>query len=290
MTVPEPIPVEVDDPDWGRLRFDVRVEGPPDGELVLLLHGFPQTSWSWRHQFPALLEAGYRVAAPDQRGYSPGARPEPVEAYARRYLVDDVIALAAALGHEQFHLVGHDWGGSIAWQVGGRRGDHLHSLTVLSTPHPRALADAYSGTVESDQKERSSYVAIFRTEGTEDGMLGNDAAGLRLVLQGSGLSEEESQPYLDALGTREALRAALNWYRAASLSDVDGLGPVTVPTLYLWSTNDVALGREAAEATADHVDGPYTFEVLEGVDHWIAEHATEATNRALLAHLARAQA
>jgi pimeloyl-ACP methyl ester carboxylesterase len=118
--------------------------------------------------------------------------------------------------------------------------------------------------------------------------LANDAAGFRLILQGSGLTAEESAPYLDALGNREALRAALNWYRAASLSDVDGLGPITMPTLYIWSTNDVALGPEPARATGDYVQGPYTFVELEGVDHWIGEHAPDATNEALVAHLASA--
>jgi pimeloyl-ACP methyl ester carboxylesterase len=129
---------------------------------------------------------------------------------------------------------------------------------------------------------------MFREEGTENGMLANEAAGLRLVLQASGLSEEESKPYLDAVGNVATLRAALNWYRAASLADVDHMSAITVPTLYMWSTNDPALGREAAEATANHVDGPFTFVELDGVDHWIAEHAVEATNEALLANFARA--
>ena len=286
MTVGEPIPVSVEDAEWGRLVFDVRVEGPEDGELVVLLHGFPQTSWSWHHQIPVLAAAGYRVAAPDQRGYSAGARPEAVEAYRRDALVADVVNVASALGHDRFHLVGHDWGGAVAWQVAGRRGDRLLTVASLATPHPQALADAYAGALGGDQASRSGYVDLFRADGSEHGMLANDAAGLRLILQGSGLSEHESRPYLDALGTPEALGAALNWYRAASLADVDGLGEITVPTLYVWSTNDLALGPEAAHATEDHVAGPYSFEVLHGVDHWIPEHAPDVTAEALLANLA----
>jgi pimeloyl-ACP methyl ester carboxylesterase len=278
----------VADPTWGELDFDVRLAGPADGELAILLHGFPQTSLSWRAVIPALADAGYRVLAPDQRGYSPGARPEPTDAYAMGSLVGDVLALADLLGEERFHLVGHDWGGSVAWQVAGRHGDRVRSLSVLSTPHPQALADAYAGKLGGDQSDRSGYVQMFREEGSENGMLANEAAGLRLVLQASGLTETESQPYLDALGTVPALRAALNWYRAASLAEVDGLGPIRVPTLYVWSTNDLALGREAAEATAHHVEGPYTFEELEGVDHWIAEHAPGEMRSALLANFARA--
>lgn len=280
--------VSVEDPTWGDLVFDVRVAGPEGGELVLLLHGFPQTSWSWRHQIGPLTEAGYRVAAPDQRGYSPRARPGPTEAYSRDALVGDVLRLADALGHERFHLVGHDWGGAIAWQVAGREGKRLLSVASLSTPHPQAMADAYAGRLGGDQASRSSYVDMFRVEGVEEGILANDAAGLRLILQGSGLNQEESAPYLEALGSTDALRAALNWYRAASLSDVEGLGPIVMPTLYVWSTSDVALGPEPAHATGDHVSGPYTFVVLEGVDHWVGEHAPDETNRALLDHLAGA--
>ena len=107
------------------------------------------------------------------------------------------------------------------------------------------MADAYAGKLGGDQASRSMYVDMFRAEGSEDGMLANEAAGLRLILQGGGLDEAESQAYLEALGTTEALRSALNWYRAMSLADVDGLGPITVPTLYIWGTNDVALGPEA---------------------------------------------
>jgi pimeloyl-ACP methyl ester carboxylesterase len=284
VTVPDPSTVTIEDATWGALDFDVRLAGPTDGELVLLLHGFPQTSWSWHHQIEPLAAAGYRVAAPDQRGYSPGARPEPVEAYGRDALVGDVLGLATALGRDRFHLVGHDWGGAVAWQLAGRRGEHLLSLASLTTPHPRALADAYAGKLGGDQASRSGYVEMFRAEGSELGMLANDAAGLRLVLQGSGLTEAESRPYLAALGHPDALRAALNWYRAASLADVDGLGPVTVRTLYLWGRNDVALGPEAAEATADHVEGPYRFEAFDS-DHWLPEHAAERTTAALLDHL-----
>jgi pimeloyl-ACP methyl ester carboxylesterase len=105
--------------------FDASVAGPEDGEVVLLLHGFPQTSWSWRHQLQALGDAGYRAVAPDQRGYSPGARPEEVERYAIPALVGDVIAIADELGAHRFHLVGHDWGAAVAWQVAGRHPDRL---------------------------------------------------------------------------------------------------------------------------------------------------------------------
>ncbi|MCX7620159.1 MAG: alpha/beta hydrolase [Acidimicrobiales bacterium] len=284
----ETFEITVDDRCYGRLVFDGLEAGPPAGELVLLLHGFPQTAWCWRNQLPVLAAAGYHAIAPNQRGYAPGARPIDVAAYSSAALTQDVLAIADTFGAHRFHLVGHDWGGAIAWQVAGRFGHRLRSLTVLSTPHPKAFGMALGVVGDSgptDQVQRSSYIEIFRAEGSELGMLANEAAGLRLVLEGTGLSHEQAAPYLDALGTPEALRAALNWYRAADLSLVEGLGPIKTPTLYVWSTEDPALGPDAARATANCVEGPYRFEVLKGVSHWIAEQAPEELNRLLLDHL-----
>ncbi len=242
--------VTLDTERWGALTFDVLVDGPADGEPVILLHGFPQTARSWRHQIEALAAAGYRVIAPDQRGYSADARPSDVAAYATLELVGDVLALADALSVDSFHLVGHDWGAAVAWQVAGRHADRVRSLTILSVPHPRAFGAALGPEASGEQAQRSGYIAMFQAEGAEHGMLANDAVGLRLIYLGSGLTEEEAEPYREALGTPEALGAALNWYRAADLTYVTDLGPITSPTLYVWSTEDPALGREAAEATA----------------------------------------
>jgi pimeloyl-ACP methyl ester carboxylesterase len=264
-------------------EFDALSAGPADGEPVLLLHGFPETSHSWRHQIPVLADAGYRVLAPDQRGYSPRARPAEVDAYRGEHLVSDVLGFAGAMGGGPVHLVGHDWGAAIAWQVAGRHPDALRTLTILSVPHPAAFGSALRGG--GDQKDRSSYVQMFRTEGTEDILVADGAQGLRFIYLGSGLSEADAEVYLEALGTADALGAALNWYRAASLTDVEGLGEITTPTLYVWSTEDVALGREAAEATEACVLGPYRFVVLDGVSHWISEHAPDQLNVLLLEHL-----
>ena len=269
----------------GPHSFDALADGPEDAELVLLLHGFPQTSASWRDQITALAAAGYRAVAPDQRGYSPRARPTELAAYAMPELVGDVIGFADALGAEQFHLVGHDWGGAVAWQVAGHHPDRLHTLAVVSTPHPEAMRRAYSGDLGGDQAERSGYMTFFRQVDAQDRMLENDAAVFRLLFAGSGMPEGREGPYLEALGTPQALGAALNWYRAASVADAEGLGPITTPTLYVWSTEDVALGTEAAEATAHYVEGPYHFAVIEGVSHWIAEQAPDRLNQLLLDHI-----
>ena len=275
----------------GEMTFSARAAGPVDGRLVLFLHGFPQTSWSWRNQVAALGDAGYRAVAFDQRGYSEGARPEGTDHYKLDHLVADVIAVADGLGGHRFDLVGHDWGGAVAWQTAGRYPDRLRSLTVASTPHPAAFTGALSAGGgrggEGDQAQRSSYMELFRQpEVPEQMFLGDHAAGLRGLYAATGLPENDVEEYVRVLTQPYCMTGALNWYRAASIGDVDHMGPITTPTLYVWSDNDVALGRDAAEATAQHVEGPYRFEVLEGVSHWIAEEAPERFNALLLEHLA----
>lgn len=271
----------------GELTFDAAVAGSPDDPVVILLHGFPQTGWCWRHQIADLAAGGYRVIAPDQRGYSPGARPRSVGAYTNEHLVADALAFIDWAGVERAHLVGHDWGATVAWQVAGRHGDRLHSVTPISVPHPRAYTASLHDP-DSDQGERSWYFAWFAEPGAEEQFLADGAARLRSVYTATGLSDRDADAYVARLGTPEALGAALNWYRASGIDLLDGLGPVTVPTMHIWSTADLALGPEAANATGDHVDGPYRFEVLEGVGHWIPELAPAACSALLLDHLAEA--
>jgi len=277
------MPIELSEVTTGARTFVVRTAGPADGEPVLLLHGFPQTGHSWRHQLEALGDAGYRAIAPDQRGYSPGARPDAVEEYSILKLVDDVLAIADALGIDSFHLVGHDWGAGVAWQVAGRHQSRVRTLTILSVPHPKAFGRAIQGDGGSDQAERSSYMQTFRQEGSEDLFVKDGAAGLRMLYQASGLTDVE--PYVEVLQDRAAMRAALHWYRAAGIDSAQDLGEITMPTLFIWSTNDPALGPDAARWTEDHVAGPYRFEILEGVSHWIAEEAPARTSELLLEHL-----
>jgi pimeloyl-ACP methyl ester carboxylesterase len=268
-----------------QLVFRARTAGSPEAPPVLLLHGFPQTSRCWAHQLEALADAGRYAVAFDQRGYSPGARPTEVEAYEPAALVSDVLAVAEALGFERFDLVGHDLGGAVAWMVAGQAPEQVTTLTVASTPHPAAFRASYQ-RADSDQSERSGYMRSFRQaeRGTiEAGMLADDAHRLRQLY--AGLEPAAVEEYLTVLRQPGALPAALDWYRAMS-ARVSAATPATsVPTLYVWSDADPSLGREAAEATAECVTGPYRFEVLAGVGHWIPELAAETFTPMLIDHL-----
>ena len=264
-----------------RADFDILAAGPEDGEVVLLLHGFPQSAAMWRPQLDALAEAGYRAVAFDQRGYAPRARPEAVEEYRIDRLVGDALAVA---GEDPFHVVGHDFGAMVAWHLSGKHPDRVRSLTAISVPHPLAFATALASPT-GDQRQRSSYITFFRKDDLAESFLLE--GGLTAMLMASGYPGDISER-VDALSEPGALTAVLNWYRAVGLDLVRGVGSITVPTLYVWSTEDVALGREGAEATARHVEGPYRFEILEGVSHWIPEQVPDVLTRLLLEHL-RAQ-
>jgi len=263
--------------------FEARVAGPRNGAPVLLLHGFPESSLEWEAQLVALGAAGYRAVAPDLRGYSPGARPLDVEAYRLDALTSDVYAIADRLGFASFHVVGHDWGAAIAWNVATVEPERIRSLTAVSVPHPVAYALALAS--DPDQQQKSQYISFFRQVGVaEQVLLANDADVLRGIY-GSGPSAVHADEYVRLLSEPGALTASLNYYRALGVSGASG-ARVVVPTLYVWSTGDTALGRYGAELTVDYVDGPYRFEVLQGVSHWVPEEAAADMTRLLLEHLA----
>jgi pimeloyl-ACP methyl ester carboxylesterase len=267
----------------GDLVFDTVVFGEPDGEVVLLLHGFPQSSWCWRHVWPSLVEAGYLVVAPDQRGYSPGARPEGAPAYAMSELVADALGVLDAVGAERAHVVGHDWGAAVAWQLGARHPDRVRTLTPVCVPHPVPFTQALM--TDPDQQARSRYMLDFQQVGTaEESLLADDGRYFRSFFTGAE-DVADVERYLAEMREPGRLTACLNWYRAASRASVDGLPPVTVPTLYVWPDGDLALGRTAAEATAAHVDGPYRFVELAGVTHWVPEQVPEQLAALLLEHV-----
>ena len=269
-----------------RGTFRARGAGPADGDLVLFLHGFPQSAASWNHQITAVGATGRRAIAFDQRGYSRGARPDEPDAYRMSELIDDVLAVADALGTSTFDLVGHDFGGSVAWSVAGHHPHRVRTVTIASTPHPVAFASTYKSSGDGDQHQRSGYMRTFRESvrgELEDSWLADDAAVLRLMF--TGLPDEAVAEHLAVLREPGALVAAVDWYRVMSGRASAATPPSTVPTLYVWSDDDPALGPAAAHATGGFVTGPYRFVVLEGVGHWIPELAADRFTPLLLDHL-----
>jgi pimeloyl-ACP methyl ester carboxylesterase len=258
--------------------FDALATGPEEGRPVLLLHGFPECAEQWGHQLAALGRAGYRSVAFDQRGYSPGVRPLEVDAYGPEELIGDVLAVAEALGWPRFDLVGHDWGSAVAWMTAMAHPERLRTLTTVSTPHGAALSRAVRE--DPDQQRRSAYFALFRTPEAERELL--DGGGLRPFYDG--LPAERTQRYVERFSEPGALTAALNWYRA--MRPPAKRGPITTPTLYVWSTADAFIGETAARGVERHVAGPYRFEVLDGISHWITEEAPERLSALMLEHLA----
>ena len=270
----------------GELSFDALEAGREAGELVLLLHGFPQPASVWRPQLAALARHGFHAVAPDQRGYSPGARPGSARDYRLSELVRDTLGMADRLGARRLHLVGHDWGGMVGWAVAAAAPHRLRSLTVVSTPHPRALA---TSLLRSTQLLRSGYIGFFNLPAVPELLLGaGGGTVLRLALARSGLPGRVAREYVDELRARGALGPALNWYRALPFSLIQPVGRIEVPTTYVWSDGDVALGGTAARASGSQVRAPYRFEVMPGVSHWIPETAPDDLTRLILEQVSSA--
>jgi pimeloyl-ACP methyl ester carboxylesterase len=260
--------------------FDALASGPEDGREVLLLHGFPESAVEWEHQLATLGGGGCRAIAFDQRGYSPGVRPEHVTDYRIDELVADVAAVADELDWQRFDLVGHDWGAMVAWATAAALPERVRTLTAVSVPHPAAFEHARA--TDEDQHERSRHIAMFRQAGAaEKALLADDGKALRRIYEWR-VPEEHVEHYVDRFSQPGALTAALNWYRAMDLGQC---GPVSVPTLMVWSTEDAAIGSAGVLATENHVTGPYRLEIVEEVSHWIPEEAPDALNRALIEHL-----
>ncbi|WP_170979573.1 alpha/beta fold hydrolase [Roseomonas sp. HF4] len=268
------------------LVFDVSVAGAPEAPLVLLLHGFAVSRHLYDAQLPALAAAGFLAAAPNQRGYSAGARPDPAHFanYDIELLIGDALALVSAMGHgnRRIHLVGHDWGGSLAWDIAFRFPERLASLTMLSRPHPAAFAQALAE--DPEQPQRSRHHKAFQDLGAADMLLANDAAWIRVRHAANGVPPLATEKHLAVLGTRPAMEAALAWYRARG-KVYRQIGAVEVPTLFIWGDADDTVGRMAAEGTAAFVNAPYRFEVLPGVGHYAPDQMPERVSSSMIQHI-----
>jgi pimeloyl-ACP methyl ester carboxylesterase len=266
-----------------RLRVDgveLHTIDEGQGDPVLLLHGFPDSSRLWRHQIPALVAAGYRVLAPDQRGFGDSDKPPAVEQYQIQCLLGDVAGLLDQAGVDRAHVVGHDWGAFIAWGLASFMPARVDRLVALSVSHPAT----YFGPLE--QYERSWYMLLFQFEGVaEQALQRDDWRLLRAWLAGA----KDLDVYLEQLARPGALTAGLNWYRAnATPAVLFGLGeptpwpPVYAPTLGVWSSGDAYCGEHGFLGEQPHVAGPYHYERIEDASHWIPLDQPERLNRLLL--------
>jgi len=272
------------------LTFDVHELGPPDGDPVLLLHGFPQRGDSWQAVATRLAERGYRTLAPDQRGYSPGARPAGRAAYRLGEMVGDALAVVDRLAGSaaRVHVVGHDWGAAVAWRLAARHGDRLRTLTAVSVPPPAAYLRSLMTT---RQGLASWYVYALQLPWLPERLLAANGGpySRRFVaaLRRAGQSKDAAQRDAAGLADPAALTAAINWYRgmfAGSPGEPDP--PVRTPTLFVWSDGDSALTRQSTELVHRHVAGPFRYAELRGVSHWIPDEAPDQLAELLLEHIA----
>ncbi|MDA9121417.1 alpha/beta hydrolase [Flavobacteriales bacterium] len=270
------------------LTFKVRVEGNPTDEPVILLHGWPETSHMWIGLMEQLSAEGYYCIAPDQRGFSPQARPEKVKDYAIEFLAEDVIGIADAFGIKNFQLVGHDWGSAIGWAVVAFHPDRVKSWTAMSVPHLKAFSDAIR--FDKKQKKMSQYMAFFQWRGIPEWfLLKKDRLNLRKTWKKS--SPEELQEYLDVIGNKPALKSTLGYYRAnykllKKGQKMDNYLEVKTPTLMIWGKKDIAIGRTSVEGTAQYMKGDYQYVELDA-GHWLIQEAFDACYNPIKEHLAK---
>jgi pimeloyl-ACP methyl ester carboxylesterase len=259
----------------GDLTFDVIDRGPADGPPMVLLHGFPQFNSSWEPVMDRLVAQGYRCLAPNQRGYSPRARPPRRRDYRFRNLAGDVLALMDAIGDGPVHLVGHDLGAAVGWQLAVTAPERVATLTALSVPHPAGFKKAMR---TSRQGLSSWYIYAFQFPGLPEmwlsrgGGRGQARAMQRLGGQTRELAERDGRMMAQA----SAFTGALNWYRAMALTPPrDSPGLVSVPTQMVWSDGDAAVKEKGVRDCGDYVTGDYRLEILRGVSHWLPDQCPD---------------
>ncbi|MFI8565447.1 alpha/beta fold hydrolase [Rhodococcus sp. NPDC078407] len=261
------------------LVFDVLDQGPLDGPVVLLLHGFPERASSWSAVMSILNDAGFRTIAPDQRGYSPCARPRRRRDYRVDTLVDDVVELIETIGRP-VHLTGHDWGAMVAWVTAGRRPDLVSSLTAFSVPHPGSFLTAM---LTSKQILHSWYFAFFQLPILPEKWMARPGRRAEKWYENSGMSTDDLERTRTDIVEYGALPFSVNWYRGMPFSN-PGIGRlrITVPTSMVWSDGDTFIARSAIEGTQRFVDAAYTLTVLPGISHWIPTQASRVAAAAIL--------
>jgi pimeloyl-ACP methyl ester carboxylesterase len=272
--------VRVDSAGVG-IEYEVTGEGAP----VVLLHGFPDTGRLWRHQAPALADAGLRVIVPDMRGYGRSDKPSEVEAYGLQALAGDVLAVMDAEGVERAHIVGHDWGAAVAWVIGAVLGDRVDRLVALSVGHPATFRAA-----GFEQYEKSWYMLLFQFAGIAEQWLSADGwENFRAWSR-----HPDADAVISELEQNGSLTPGLNYYRAnippeAWLSRGRELPLIQSPVMGVWSTGDIALTERQMTSSSQSVAGPWRYERLEGPGHWMQLDAPGELSRLLVGFLAAAR-
>lgn len=289
----DPEGVVVERVDVGEVTLAVAQAGPVDGPPVVLLHGFPDSHLLWRHQVAALAAAGHRVVAPDLRGFGESDRPAEVDAYRMARLVGDVAGLLSALRIERAGVVGHDWGAGLAWATAMALPDRVERLAVVSVGHPAASAGAGLA-----QRAASWYMLWFLFPGVAESVVAaDDWAFFRRWGWGGAAPGEDADcdRQVADLSRPGALSAGLGWYRAnidparfvgRPSGAASSLPRVGCPVLGVWSSDDPFLTEAQMTGSAAFVDGPWRYERVEGVDHWVPVHAPERLSELLLDFLA----
>jgi pimeloyl-ACP methyl ester carboxylesterase len=260
----------------GDLTFAVQDEG--DGPAVVLLHGFPDSHVLWRNQVPALVSAGYRVVAPDLRGFGESSKPPEAEKYGLLDIAGDVLGILDSLGVDRAHVVGHDWGAALAWAMAAFVPDRVDHLVALSVGHPSAFRDAGFA-----QREKSWYMLLFQFEGIAEQWLSNDDfANARAWSQHPDIDQ-----VITDLSRPGALTAALNWYRAnvhpRTLVEPPLVFPqIAAPTMGVWSSGDFALEESGMKSSHRFVDALWRYERVEGPGHWMQLEAPDQISALLL--------
>jgi pimeloyl-ACP methyl ester carboxylesterase len=258
------------------ITLNVLIQG--EGPDVLLIHGFPDCHTVWRHQIPALVNAGYRVIAPDTRGCGDSEMLPAVSDYKVEKLVADMVGLLDVLGIEKVRLIAHDWGAAIGWKMVVDHPERVVDYVALSVGHLVAYA---RGSLR--QKLKGYYVLLFQLRGIAEFLITCcNWTGMRLIAR----YPQEMDNWRASLGRPGRLTAAINYYRAnLPMFFSRNLGPAKVPVLGLWSTNDVALAEDQMLATEKYVEAPFEYRRVEGAGHWLQLDAAEKINQILLEHL-----
>lgn len=251
---------------------------------MIFLHGFPETSIMWERLMEKLSSLGYYCIAPDMRGYSANACPKGVENYRVDELRDDVLNIANSLGVEKFHLVGHDWGAAIGWNIVYSAPERIWSWTALSVPHTRAFRKALK--LDKEQKKKSRYIGWFLVPMIPELILRRgDLGKFRRLWRNS--SPEELENYLSVFRRKESLTAALNYYRANIGKGKNTLiGPVEAPVLFIWGNRDLAIGAFAAKGNHEYMVGEYTYLEVDG-GHWLMQTNYSEVEEAIVSHISK---